>query len=359
MFPDFRYLVYGLTGYFPPDWVGIFKTFGAIVAVAFLAATWVMVRELKRKEDGGMLHPTVDAAKGTKVWPHQRISEIVMIAALGGLAGAKIFNAFETWSDFIRDPIGSLFSRSGLTFYGGLIVATAVFYFYARKFRIRFAHLCDAAAPAIMLAYGIGRLGCQFAGDGDWGIYNSAYVSGIDQHNGRELVSDGTLRAVSQAEGSAAVSYYHQVLRGDSNYAYAPAPGWLPRWLLAQNYPRNVGNEGISLSRYPNPDYTHVLPVSVFPTPVYESIACIILFFVLWGLRHRLKRPWQMFGLFMVFSGAERFLVEQIRVNYKYDWGFIHPTQAEIIAVALMLIGGLVFLSTGRAKSGSIASPEP
>jgi hypothetical protein len=48
MFPDFRYLVYGLTGYFPPEWVGLFKTFGAMVAVAFLAATAVMIRELRR-----------------------------------------------------------------------------------------------------------------------------------------------------------------------------------------------------------------------------------------------------------------------------------------------------------------------
>src|SRR5689334_23010250 len=99
MYPDFRYLIYGLTGYFPPEWVGLFKTFGAIVAVAFLAATWVMIRELKRKEEEGLVHPILDEKKGVKVWPHQRISEIVMIAAVGGLVGAKVFNAFETWDD--------------------------------------------------------------------------------------------------------------------------------------------------------------------------------------------------------------------------------------------------------------------
>ena len=115
MFPDFRYLIYGLTGYFPPEWVGLFKTFGALVAIAFLAATWVMIRELKRKESLGLIKPQLDPKKNMLVWPHQRISEIVMIAALGGLVGAKVFNAFETWEYFIKDPIGSLFSRSGLT----------------------------------------------------------------------------------------------------------------------------------------------------------------------------------------------------------------------------------------------------
>ena len=354
MFPDFRYLVYGLTGYFPPEWVGLFKTFGAMVAVAFLAATWVLIRELKRKESLGLIGPSPDAKKGVMVWPHQRISEIVMIAALGGLVGAKIFNALETWSDFIQDPIGSLFSRSGLTFYGGFIVATAVFYYYARKHKIGFAHLCDAAAPALMLAYGIGRLGCQFAGDGDWGIYNSAYVT----------AADGSLKAVPKAEGAAAVAYFNTEFRFDSTHMYAPAPSWAPEWLWAQNYPRNVNNDGIRLADCPNPDYCAVLPVSVFPTPVYEAIACIGLFFLLWNVRHRLRRPWQMFGIYLILSGAERFLVELIRVNYKYDWGFIRPTQAEIISVALMLCGAALLVASMRRKphpesgAGSPADPR-
>lgn len=354
MFPDFRYLIYGLTGSFPPDWVGIFKTFGALVAVAFLAATWVMVNELKRKEQLGLIQPTLDSRKGVMVWPHQRISEIVMIAALGGLVGAKLFNAFETWDDFLRDPIGSLFSRSGLTFYGGLIVATAVFYYYARKHKIRFAHLCDAAAPAVMIAYGIGRLGCQFAGDGDWGIYNTAYVT----------TSDGTLRQVSEQEGRQALMLYaEQFRRGnampDTGHLYAPAASPALRWLWAQNYPRNVSNDGIALRDCPHPDYCHVLPVAVFPTPVYESIVSIGLFFFLWGIRHRLRRPWQMFGIYLIVNGLERFLVEQIRVNYEYDWGWLHPTQAEIIAVSLMITGIGLFAWSSRQRSGPDLAQAP
>lgn len=56
-----------------------------------------------------------------------------MIAALGGFTGAKIFNAMETWDDFIKDPIASLISSSGLTFYGGLIVATFALWYFSRK----------------------------------------------------------------------------------------------------------------------------------------------------------------------------------------------------------------------------------
>ncbi|MFX9050398.1 prolipoprotein diacylglyceryl transferase family protein, partial [Acinetobacter baumannii] len=75
----------------------------------------------------------------------------------------------ENWNDFIKDPIDALISFSGLTFYGGLICAALAIYFYAKKHNIPFIHLADAAAPALMLAYGIGRIGCQVAGDGDWG----------------------------------------------------------------------------------------------------------------------------------------------------------------------------------------------
>lgn len=340
MFPDFRYLVYGLTGYFPPEWVGLFKTFGAMVAIAFLAATAVMIRELKRKERAGLIQPSLNKKTGQKVWPHQRISEIVMIAAVGGLIGAKIFNALETWQDFLNDPIGSLFSRSGLTFYGGLIVATAVFYYFARKNGIRFAHLCDAAAPAILLAYGVGRIGCQLAGDGDWGIYNSAYVT----------TASGNLRELTREEGQEAMAFYQKQMHIDGTHLYAPAR-LLPRWLVAQNYPRNVGNEGVKLADCPHPDYCAVLPMAVFPTPVYESIVCIALFFLMWGLRRRLDRPWQMFGLYLLLAGIERFLVELVRVNYKYDWGFIHPTQAEIISVCLVVLGLVLLLRKEKAKA--------
>ena len=76
-----------------------------------------------------------------------------------------------------RDPMGSLFSFSGLTFYGGLICAALAIWWYARKHGIGFWQLNDATAPGLMLAYAIGRIGCQVSGDGDWGILNSAYIT--------------------------------------------------------------------------------------------------------------------------------------------------------------------------------------
>jgi len=271
------------------------------------------------------------------VYPHQRVADILFIAAIGGFGGAKIFNAFETWENFLQDPVGNLLSASGLTFYGGLIVATVALYLYARKKKFSFAHLCDAAAPALMLAYGIGRLGCQFSGDGDWGIFNSAYVT----------QADASLAKSSLQDYEAMVKRYPaQFIDRNLNQVipnkYAPAPDWLPDWLFAQNFRHNVNNDGIPIPGYQG-EYMHVLPAGVFPTSLYEAAVCILLFFLLWSIRKRFTRPLQLFGIYLVLNGVERFLIELVRVNYKYDWGFIHPTQAEIIAGCLVIAGILLF----------------
>lgn len=340
MYPDFQYLLQGLFGIPMPAWLGVFKTFGFFVALSFIAAAKATTSELKRKEEEGLLHPIIkdvkekdkesgaEVVKKTKVFPHQLITEIVFAAAIGGIIGAKIFNALETWDDFIADPVGSLFSRSGLTFYGGFIVATIVLYYYTRKYKIDFRHMCDAAAPAIMLAYGIGRLGCQFSGDGDWGIYNTAYVT----------QANGDLRQAGPAD----VSYITEITKGTPGVAYTAPPG-VPRWLVAMNYPHNVGNEGRTIEGCTG-EYCGVLPVAVYPTPIYEAIAGILLFGLMWALRRRLKHPLHMFALYLILAAIERFFVELIRVNTKYDLGFVHPSQAELISVILFISGVGLFL---------------
>jgi len=401
MYPDFQVLFQSLFGTEMPAWLSIFKTFGFFVALAFIAAAWTTILELKRKEQQGLLVSTISiitigepastndlfwsalfgfilgykiggffghlaeispnpaaylfSAKGSliggaagaiiiaysryiekkkqqlpepetkkvAIYPHQRMGEILAIAAIGGLVGAKVFNAFESWDDFIKDPAGNLLSSSGLTFYGGLIVATAGFYFYSRKYNIPFRHLCDATAPGLMLAYGIGRLGCHFSGDGDWGKFNTAYVTG----------PDGALKLAGAGDKYGII---HQLPRVQE--VFFAAPSWLPRWTVAMNYPHNVNHEGMQIPGCMG-DYCSVLPVGVFPTSVYEAVTCILLFCLLWSLRKKIRYPLHLFGIYLMLNGIERFFVEKIRVNYKYDLGFIHPTQAELISVVMMLAG--------------------
>lgn len=410
MFPDFQYIFNYFFGIDLPG-LSIAKTFGFFVAIAFILGAFVLNKELKRKNEEGLIEPIITnkkinqpitsgaialqaflgfllgykiiglftdapiassdpmgyilSGKGhllagiigaglfgflkwqeknkikdkkeetikVKVYPHHRVADILIVAAIAGFAGAKIFNAFETWEDFLNNPVESLLSGSGLTFYGGLIVATIALYFFSKKINLPFKHLCDAVAPTLILAYGIGRLGCQFAGDGDWGVYNSAYITQADGQLAKAAPGDFEKLVVQLPEMSREFNNNPQAVP----HIYAPA-SILPRWMLAQNYPNNVNREGVKLPNF-NGHYNTVLPAGVFPTPVYEFFACTLIFGILMAVRKRFKWPMQLFGLYLIFNGIERFLVEKIRVNYKYDWGFIHPSQAEIISTVLVLIG--------------------
>ncbi|WP_160715703.1 prolipoprotein diacylglyceryl transferase [Chitinophaga solisilvae] len=322
---------------------------GNFIAGLLLAALLVYLKYSKsrKNKDAQPVTETVN------IWPHQRVPDIIVMAAVAGLLGAKVFHNLENWNDFVQDPIGALLSFSGLTFYGGLIVAATIIIIYARKKQISVKHLIDSAAPALMLAYAIGRMGCQFSGDGDWGIYNSAYITDTTGH----------MAQVAPAEFNKAVqqnlAYFQQQYPDVAHIPHAPfakpaSLGFLPDWFFAYGYPHNVIREGVTL---PGCDgqYCKVLPVGVYPTPLYEIIACLLLTGILWAIRKRITIPGVIFGIYLVFNGVERFFIEKIRVNTKYSIFGFHPTQAEIIS-ALMVIGGLVLIWYCRKNKAVAAS---
>lgn len=273
--------------------------------------------------------------KKIRIWPSDRLSDIVVIAAVAGFAGAKIFDNLENWDTFIQDPIGNLFSASGLTFYGGLIAAIFCLWIYFRKNKMPFVNVADAAAPALMMAYGLGRMGCQVSGDGDWGIINSAYISN----------PDGSVKLASAQEFAASADTYRSVTEqfgivGEMQHAAFAAPSWLPDWMVAYTFPHNVNKEGIPLANCTWNDFCNYLPMPVFPTSLYEMImCCVILFSILWFFRKKFITPGKLFGLYLILNGLERFLIEKIRVNTKYDIFGWHPSQAELISMGMIIVG--------------------
>lgn len=292
----------------------------------------------------------VPEKRSIRIWPHDRVGDIIVLGLVFGILGAKLFDNFEHWDEFIADPIGRLFSQSGLTFYGGLIVASIAILIYATKKEITIAHLVDAAAPVLILAYAIGRLGCQISGDGDWGVYNSAYVS--DSSGNVRLAKPGEFDASIQKHESyflkGIVAENEQLVfvtdRTYPNLKDVPhlsvqSPSWLPVWVMAYAYPQNVNKDGIRMPGITD-EHNRTLPSPVFPTPLYESVLGTLLFFVLWGLRKRIKIPWLLFSLYLFLNGLERFLIEFLRVNNMYDVsGGIQYSQAQLIAIGLMSLG--------------------
>lgn len=327
----------------PQDY--IFSSKGSVWGGLFLGAlfTWLKYRE---KDKQKLARPE---KRTIRIWPHERVGDITIMAAIAGFLGAKIFDNLENWDRFIENPIANLLSPSGLTFYGGLIVAAVTIILYARRKNIGILHLCDAVAPGLMLSYATGRIGCQVSGDGDWGIFNTAYA--LDSSGDIVPATADQFRKTLMAGGD----FTEYLVREYGSLEAIPntffrGPGFLPNWLWAYNYPHNVNEVGTRIAECTG-NYCNQLNPLVFPTPVYEFIACTLLFGVLWYFRKKFKVAGQLFGLYLILSGAERFLIEKIRVNSTYSILGFHPTQAELIAVFLILAGVFLLLRARTQKS--------
>ena len=273
-------------------------SFGAMMAVAFLVGGKLASIEVDRLYKAGRLKGVRVPApekkgsgkkKGKKrggtveASPSVLIGTLVIVAVVSGISGAKIFHILENFGAFMRDPLGQIFSTGGLTFFGGLLVAFLSLAWYIGKKGLSRPTFADAGLPPVFLAYGIGRIGCHLAGDGDWGI-----------------VADMSAQ-----------------------------PSFVPNWLWAEAYPNAIIGSP---------------PAPVYPTSLYEFGICLVLFGILWSLRkHPFKSGW-LFSLTLIFFGLERFLIEQIRVNKTFDLFGMVVTQAEVISV-LLIIAGVVGLA--------------
>jgi prolipoprotein diacylglyceryltransferase len=368
MYPTISHLIYDLFGVNIPLPI---QTFGFWVAIAFIAASWVISFELKRKEKEGFLSTStrkeqiglsltpneiissiitgfiigfkgiealfnyadlvnnpqdfILSARGhllggiiiaaisyylkwrenkaqklstpktieKTIHPYELVGNMTMIAAVSGIIGAKIFHNLENMDAFLADPVGQLLSFNGLTFYGGLIAGAISVIWYAKKYNINTKYLIDSAAPGLMLAYGVGRIGCQMSGDGDWGIDN-----------------------------------------------LAPKPEWmsfLPDWMWSYTFPHNVINAGVPIEGCTG-NFCMELANPVWPTAFYEVVMSLAIFGLLWAMRKHIKVSGALFFIYLAFNGVERFFIEKIRINTEYNiLGGI--TQAEIISFCLVLTG--------------------
>lgn len=371
MYPDLSYFFHDLIGTNVDNWTSIFKTFGVFLALALLSAAGLVRREMIRKEGEGLLQKIkvkrVDKSKmairegivngiigfffGFKLpyivanfpafkadpsgtifsmegsWiggiigglvlggiyyytgnqkteattvegeylvaPHKKLGDIMIVCAIVGVAGSRLFSLLENWSDFVQDPIGQMFSGSGLTIYGGLICCFIFVPMYFRKIGLNTRHMMDVAAPAIMVGYAVGRMGCHFAGDGDWGIVN-----------------------------------------------LAAQPSWwfLPDWVWAYDYPHNVLQQGEYITGCEGL-YCNKLSEPVYPTPIYEITMSFIVLAILWVLRKRVKIAGMLFFIMLILNGIERFFIEGIRVNPRYDLMGMDWSLSQWIAIGFVLTG--------------------
>jgi len=264
------------------------------------------------------------------VYPHDRIGDLTIVAAITGILGAKFFAVVESGPAFWQAPIETFFSGSGLAIYGGMIGGFLGLVWYLRKYNIPFWHVMDGVAVGYIIAVGVGRIGCQLSGDGDWGIVAAAQ------------------------------------------------PEWwiFPEWLWSYTYPNNVNNDGgaggfmsglmanvdvecaqAALQEFRSGgltsnevnqicykcsgvNYCHELKEPVYPTPIYETVMLVGMGLILWAFRKRWTIiPGLLFFVTIILNGIERWFIEKIRVNVEFmNTGM---TQAELISIG-MVIAGLI-----------------
>jgi phosphatidylglycerol---prolipoprotein diacylglyceryl transferase len=221
-------------------------------------------------------------------------ADIVAAAVIGGIIGAKLWYVALT-----RDP-GALFSRGGLVWYGGFIGGALAVILNSWRLGVPLRWTMQLAAPALAAAYALGRVGCFLVND-DYGRPSNLPW------------------AVKFPEGlppSTAGNLHHL-------FGAAVPAGVDPSTVLA-----------------------------VHPTQLYEVTAMLLAFAVLWALRKRGRPIGWLFGVYLVFAGVERFLVEIVRAK---DDRFLGPfTIAQFTSVIVLLIGVLLVTMWRRG-----ASPEP
>lgn len=247
-------------------------SYGLMMAIAFLTGGYLTRVELTRKGFDGEIASTM-----------------VFWAVIGGLVGSRLLAILEDWNEFVADPIHGIFSGAGFVWYGGFMGGAIAVTWAIRRNHLPWLSTADCAAPTLAIGHGIGRIGCQLAGDGDWG-------------------SETTL----------------------------PWGMTYPNAIVGWNYPPGV---------------------RVHPAPLYEFIAYAAVFAFLWSIRKRPHPDGTLLWLYFVLGGAARFGIEFVRINPPVMFGL---TQAQLISIALMLIGAWQLASTRALTAPSaLAVPTP
>jgi phosphatidylglycerol:prolipoprotein diacylglycerol transferase len=274
-----------------PEWLPILggediTSFGVFMLFAFLTAGYVMRAEL-----GRMGH------NPEKAW------DFVFMAVIGGILGAKGYYVLLNYERLLTDPMPLLLARGGLVWYGGFALAAALVIWEIKRSGIPLREGLDASAPALALAYAVGRMGCFLVGD-DWGRPTDSWV-GIAFPRG---MPPSTVDVIER------------------DFGIAVDPGLVE-------------------------EFGQVVPVH--PTQLYEVGMSTLIFFLLWRLRGGGRPAGWIFMLCLTLAGVERFLVEFLRAKDDRFIGFL--TLAQMISLGIVVVGlvGMARVRTPRrAEAG-------
>jgi phosphatidylglycerol:prolipoprotein diacylglycerol transferase len=223
-------------------------------------------------------------------------ADIVIAGVIGGLVGAKI------WYVLLTGETDALLRRGGFVWYGGFLGAVAAILLNGWRRRVPARFTAEICAAPLALGYALGRVGCFLVND-DYGIPSSL-----------------------------------------------PWAMKFPSGLPASTV-MNLQSMGVTFP--PGTDPMQV--VAVHPTQIYETVAMLLVFWWLWRRRDHGHATGWLFAWYLVFAGAERFLVELVRAKDDRKLGAF--TLAQATSLLLIIVGGSLLLKW-RVPAGPQPVPD-
>jgi phosphatidylglycerol---prolipoprotein diacylglyceryl transferase len=126
-------------------------SYGVMLVLAFVGAGFVVASEFRRRG-----------------WDASGAQDVVLAAMVGGIAGSKLYWAVANWDQLTANPLATLFSRGGFTYYGGLIGGVVAVTLLLKLRRYPMGQAINSCALAVPVGYMLGRVGCFLVGD-DYG----------------------------------------------------------------------------------------------------------------------------------------------------------------------------------------------
>jgi phosphatidylglycerol:prolipoprotein diacylglycerol transferase len=274
------------------EW-GWFKigSYGIMMALGFLCAWYLFRLELKRKG----LDPEI-------------ASRITFNAAIWGVIGGRLASILEEPGHLLENPVRMLLLEGGLTWYGGLAFGAAATFYTIVKVKAPMIRVFDAMGPAGLVGYSFGRGGCLLSGDG-------CYGTATDLPWGMQFPK------LAETPG------FHCMQQG----GIAQWPPIDPTTCTdaaslstCERYCDQAANRADCLSN-----------LSVHPTPLYEIVASLACFGVMWAFRKKINRSGMMLGFFFLANGVPRFFIEMIRLNPRY----LGLSLSQWLAIVLLAVG--------------------
>jgi len=265
-----------------------------MVAIGLLVSAYVLQADFERRREGFLKHGYLN--EGKEPSHHDEGFLIIGIAGICGLAGAKLYHAFQdpsTWK-------AELISRYGFAWFGGFLGGFIALWFLAKHYAIPVLEFMDMCSPAAALGYAIGRIGCLLSGDGDYGIPTNLPW-------GMSFPRPATL----------------------------PTTGpWDPE-----------SHSGVC-NKFGLPE-----SCTVHPTPIYEFVIWMLIAVILWRVGMAVlngEAAGRVFSYYLILTGVARFLIEFIRINPRSFFGMSNAQTASVVSILL----GIVLLFRIKSPAG-------